>query len=45
MEEDRGMGVTVIAAYQDEQDANAHANQSSHYWVEQCKLHLSSINK
>lgn len=38
IENDRGMGVCLIAAYHSKESAESHASQSSHFYVEETEI-------
>ena len=43
IEDDRGMGETLIAAYPIRQKADEHAKESGHYYVQECPFFSSNI--
>ena len=38
VEDDRGLGSTILCAFTDKAKAEEYAEQSSHYYVEWCEL-------
>lgn len=42
IEDDRGMGETLIAAYPTRQKAGEHAKESAHYYVQECPFFSSN---
>ena len=43
IEDDRGMGETLLAAYPTLQMAEEHAKESGHYYVQECPFFSSNI--